>query len=428
MEGILYCTLNIFCLSILVLVLLQIIKGNDKRMSQMVYLLFIISSIILCGSDLLWGVVNYSFFGEATETVDFMVNSIYHIFTLVVSYTWYLFSESEMETRTTTTQKGLVISMIPFLAGVSLVVGSYWNNWVFIINGEGVYERGKLYIAHIAICFFYILLTSVKAFVRSFKKTNYLNREKYRTLAYFCIFPLIAGAFQVILVGSSMLSVGVTFAAIQVYIRSRQQLISVDPLTKLGNRAEMERFIDHKMKNRNPNRDLYLFIMDMDYFKKINDKFGHVEGDEAIIIVADAIRNAIGKTGLNAFRYGGDEFVVSGEVRQDFNPDEFCVLVNEALAEETRKKEKEYSLHMSVGYFKYTSEIKDISEFIASADEYLYMRKNERALKRASKEQGENASENIISKVEKIAEKKAAKRVEKKSAKKQEKEQENNMM
>lgn len=385
MEGILYCTLNIFCLSILILVFLQIIKSKDKRMSQMVYLLFIISSVILCFSDLVWGIVDYALLWNFSDTVDFMVNSVYHVFTLVTAYMWYLFSESEMGTRTTKTKKGLIVSLIPFITGLSIIVGSYWNNWVFFINDAGDYQRGKLYIVHIVICFFYILLTSVKAFVRSFKKVNYLERGKYRTLAYFCIFPLIAGVFQVTLVGSSMLSVGVTFAAIQVYVRSRQQLISVDPLTKLNNRAEMERFIDHKMKNRNPNKDLYLFIMDMDYFKKINDKFGHIEGDEAIIIVADAIRNATDKTGLNAFRYGGDEFVVSGEVKPSFNPDDFCVLVNDKLQEETEKREKEYNLHMSIGYIKHSPDIKDITELIASADEYLYKRKSERNSKRVAK-------------------------------------------
>lgn len=386
MDGILYCTLNVFCLSILILVLLQIVKSKDRRVSQMVYSWFIISSVILCVSDLIWGIVHFSFVGEFSDSVAFSVNSIYHIFTLVTAYTWYLFSESELETRTTTTKKGLIVSLIPFITGVSIIVGSYWKDWVFVMDDVGEYQRGPLYILHIGICFFYILLTSVKAFVRSFKKENYLKRANYRTLAYFCIFPLIAGGFQVMLVGSPMLSAGVTFAAIQVYVRSRQQLISVDPLTKFGNRGEMERFIDHKMKNRNPNRDLYLFILDMDYFKKINDRFGHVEGDEAITIVADAIRNAIGKTGLNAFRYGGDEFVVSGEVKPDFNPDEFCVIINEKLKEETEKREKEYSLHLSIGYFKHTSEIKDITEFISSADKYLYKRKNERLLKRSLKE------------------------------------------
>ena len=381
MEGILYCALNLFCISILIMILLQILKSSDKRMSQIVYSWFIISSIILCASDLLWGIIDFSYTWQFSDSVDFGVNSIYHIFTLVSAYMWYLFAESEQETRTTTTKKGLIVSLVPFIMGICMIIGSNWANLVFFINDEGVYERGPLYIVHIAICFFYILLTSSKAFIRSFYKKNYLKKEKYRTLASFCIFPLISGVFQVLLVGSPMISAGVTFAALQVYIRSREQLISVDPLTKLNNRSEMVRYLDSKMKNRSPGKDLYLFMLDMDYFKKINDKFGHVEGDTAIITVADVLKTITDKAGFFVCRYGGDEFVIVGEVKPEFNPDEFCGLINKSLEEETEKRSKEYQLHLSIGYFKHTPEIKDISEFIASADEYLYRRKNERTLK-----------------------------------------------
>ncbi len=381
MDGILYCALNLFCLSILIMILLQILKSFDKRMSQMVYSWFIVSSAILCASDLIWGIIDFSYTWQFSDSIDFLVNSVYHMFTLVTAYMWYLFSESEMETRITTTKKGLIVSMIPLVIGVSIIISSFWTNAVFFINSDGVYERGPLYILHIAICFSYILLTSTKAFVRSFYKKNYVNRAMYRSLASFCVFPLISGFFQVIFVGSPMISAGVTFAAIQVYINSREQLISVDPLTKLNNRTEMVRFLDNKMKNRNPNKDLYLFIMDVDYFKKINDKFGHIEGDTAITIVADALKKSVRKTSFFVCRYGGDEFVIVGEVKPDFNPDEFCKLINEILEEETKIKEKDYILHMSIGYFKYTPEIKNIAEFISSADKYLYKRKSERTLK-----------------------------------------------
>lgn len=381
MEGILYCTLNLFCLSILIMILLQILKSSDKRMSQMMYSWFIVSSATLCAADLLWGIIDFSYTWQFSDSVDFAVNSIYHIFTLVASYMWYLFAESEQETRTLVTKKGLIVSLMPFVAGVSIIIGSYWKDWVFFINDEGVYERGPLYIVHISICFFYILLTSSKAFVRSFYKKNYVKREKYRTLASFCIFPLISGIFQVLLVGSPMISAGVTFAALQVYIRSREQLISVDPLTKLNNRSELVRYLDNKMKNRNPNKDLYLFMLDLDYFKKINDKFGHTEGDTAIVIAADALKNAVNKTGFFVCRYGGDEFIIVGEVKSDFNPDEFGELINKFLEDETKKMSKDYTLHMSIGYFRYTPEIKNVSEFISSADEYLYKRKNERNIK-----------------------------------------------
>lgn len=379
-EGILYCTLNVFCISILVMILLRILRSSDKRVSQSMYSLFIMSSAILCTSDLIWGVIDFSYNWKFSDSVDFIANSIYHIFTLVSSYMWYLYAESEQESRTISTKKGLIVSMIPFVTGISIIIGSYWRQWVFFINDEGVYERGDLYIVHIAICFFYILLTSLKAFIRSFYKENYLKREKYRTLASFCIFPLVAGVFQVLLIGSPMISAGVTFAALQVYMSTREQLISVDPLTKLNNRSEMVKYLDHKMKNRSANRDLYLFIMDIDFFKKINDKHGHVEGDLAITIAADALKNAVRKTSFFISRYGGDEFVVIGETKQDFEPKEFCALVNEKLEEETRNRGKDYTLHMSIGYFKYTPEIQSISDFINAADKYLYKQKSERIL------------------------------------------------
>lgn len=386
MEGILYCTLNIFCISILILILVQIIRSADKRMSQRMYLWFIIASVILCSSDLAWGVMHYFYDWGLSDTVDFVVNSIYHIFTVVVSYLWFLFSESEQETRTIKTKTGGIISLLPLIIDVIFIVSSYWRNGVFFVSEQGVYRRGPMYIAHIVICLFYIGLTSLKALIRSFYKKNYIKREEYRTLAFFCIYPLIAGVAQVCLVGSPMISAGVAFAALHVYMRSRERLISVDPLTKLNNRVEMERFLDNKMKNRNANRDLYLFIMDLDYFKKINDKYGHVEGDTALTIASDAIKNAVRKTNFFACRYGGDEFVIVGEVKPDFDADEFCRTVNEKLGEETEKYNKDYKLQMSIGYFKYSPEINSIYEFVSAADRYLYKRKNERELKSGSAE------------------------------------------
>ena len=277
----------------------------------------------------------YSFLNA--ETIDFAVNSIYHVFTIVVSYLWFLYAESEQESRTISTKVGWAISMIPLLIDIALILSSYEYDSVFRINVAGEYERGKLYEIHILICFFYIVFTSIKAFVRSFCKDNYMRKDKLRSIASFCVFPLIAGVMQVLFVGSSMISAGVTFASLQVYVSSREQLISIDPLTKLNNRTEMVRFLDNKMKNRSPGKDLYLFIMDLDYFKKINDKYGHTEGDIAITIVADALRNIVRKTNFFVCRYGGDEFVLIGEVKPDFDPSEIREKINEVLKEEKEK-------------------------------------------------------------------------------------------
>ena len=389
MEGLLYCTLNIFCLAILGTILGRIFRSSDKRVSQVTYSWFIISSIILCSSDLLWGIIDFSYQWQFSETFDFAVNSVYHVFTIVVSYLWFLYAESEQESRTISTKVGLGISMLPLLIDIALVLSSYQFDSVFRVTEAGEYERGKLYVIHIMICFFYIIFTSIKAFVRSFSKDNYMRKDKLRSIASFCVFPLISAVLQVVFVGSPMISAGVTFASLQVYVSSREQLISVDPLTKLNNRMEMVRYLDNKMKSRSPGKDLYLFIMDLDYFKKINDKYGHIEGDTAITIVADALRRIVRKTSFFVCRYGGDEFVVVGEVKPDFDPAQFIEEINSVLKEENEKHGKEYTLHMSVGYFKYTPEIHSVAEFVSAADKYLYKQKSDRLLKRPQKETDE---------------------------------------
>ena len=421
MEGLLYCTINIFCLAILGTILGRILRSSDKRVSQVTYSWFIISSIILCSSDLLWGIIDFSYQWQFSEAIDFAVNSIYHVFTIVVSYLWFLYAESEQESRTISTKIGWGISMIPLIMDIVLILSSYKFDSVFRISENGEYERGQLYVLHIFICFFYIIFTSIKAFVRSFRKDNYMRKDKLRSIASFCVFPLISGVLQVLFVGSPMISAGVTFASLQVYVSSREQLISVDPLTKLNNRTELVRFLDNKMKNRSPGKDLYLFIMDLDYFKKINDKYGHIEGDTAITIVADALKIIVRKTNFFVCRYGGDEFVIVGEVKSDFNPGEFREEINRTLKEESEKHGKEYTLHMSVGYFKHNPEIHSVAEFISAADKYLYKQKSDRLLKRSQKEQGEILQEEIDFKADKKSERNVIKKAEKLLTKKEDK-------
>ena len=378
MEGLLYCTLNILCAAILFLLLINILKSVDKHSSQIMFSWFILASIILCASDFTWGLIDISNAWSVSSDTAFAVNSIYYTFVGVVAYLWFLFSESEQESKIVTTKPGIILSAIPIIIFVILVAGSYRYQWLFYIDENNCYQRGDYYILKIAIGFFYILFTSIKSLIRGLKKSNYLNRSKYLSLASFAVFPCITAILQILFKGSPMISVGVSFAAMQVYISTREALISADPFTKLNNKNELIRHLDFKIKTRNPNRDLYLFIMDLDYFKTINDKYGHLEGDDAILISADSLRLVAKKFNFFVSRYGGDEFVMVGEVHRDFNPIAFITEVNEILQSEAEKRDKPYKLHMSIGYASYNYEMKTIPDFIKAADELLYDTKKAR--------------------------------------------------
>ncbi|MBR0536155.1 MAG: diguanylate cyclase [Clostridia bacterium] len=379
MEGLLYISFNAFCIAELLMIFGKICKGVDKRIGQVMLAWFIVASVILLSSDMVWGVFEYYIGWDKHPAASFAVNSVYHIFTGVVAYLWFLFSESEQNSRLVKSKKGILLSMLPLFILINLVVGSNANHWVFYIDPvTGEYQRGKFYFAMIVICAFYIALTTIKAFVKAFRKENYLRKNQLLALASFALYPIFASVLQVLFVGSPMISGGIAFAVLHVYINSRELLISIDPMTQLNNRTHMEDFLDGKMKSKPENKELYVFIMDLDYFKQINDEYGHLEGDAAIVIAADTIRSIVNRTDYFACRYGGDEFVIICETNKDFKPKEFLNHINECLAENTKKHGKEYKLKFSVGYKRYSKDYADVQDFLKAADEGLYMIKNSR--------------------------------------------------
>ena len=297
---------------------------------------------------------------------------------------WFLFSENEQESKIVNTRIGLILSILPLIIYIVLVAGSYKHGWLFYIDEAGKYQRGDFYPVKIIIACLYICVTSFKATGKAFMKKNYLNKQKHLALASFVAFPSVAVILQILFVGSPMISAGVAFAAVQVYIFSREQLISVDPLTKLNNRNVLMQYLDGRMKGYNDSKDLYVLVMDLDYFKKINDTFGHVEGDEAIVIVADVLRTIIRKSNYFVCRYGGDEFVAVCETDKNFDAEEYGNEINRLLVEEALKRDKEYTLHLSIGYAKYNRSIQSIPEFIDEADEHLYQIKNQRSKKKVT--------------------------------------------
>ena len=90
-----------------------------------------------------------------------------------------------------------------------------------------------------------------------------------------------------------------------------------DTLTALLNRktfdAQIEKTLTAAHSQRKRNEDIEHFnclaILDIDHFKKINDKFGHLYGDEVLLLFANIMRKTFRDTD-QLFRYGGEEFVV----------------------------------------------------------------------------------------------------------------------
>ena len=83
-----------------------------------------------------------------------------------------------------------------------------------------------------------------------------------------------------------------------------------DGLTGLYNRTEIERGIKNSLKLHKPG-GLSLIMLDLDNFKKVNDTYGHAEGDQVIIALSDVLRKVLSEEDSSYIgRWGGEEFMV----------------------------------------------------------------------------------------------------------------------
>jgi diguanylate cyclase (GGDEF)-like protein len=90
----------------------------------------------------------------------------------------------------------------------------------------------------------------------------------------------------------------------------RIRLASLDNLTKLWNRNKIFEFLDTELKRgERENTPTGVVMIDIDHFKRINDRYGHLIGDEVLVEVATRLKNAI-RPYDRIGRYGGDEILV----------------------------------------------------------------------------------------------------------------------
>jgi len=113
---------------------------------------------------------------------------------------------------------------------------------------------------------------------------------------------------------TSLLLVGI-FGFI-ISIRSEQQtkklrqLISEDSLTRINNRRSFDEKTEEMLAlNKRSSTPVCLLLLDLDSFKKVNDTYGHKQGDKLLINFAQTVKSLIRQTDY-VYRFGGEEFVV----------------------------------------------------------------------------------------------------------------------
>lgn len=155
-----------------------------------------------------------------------------------------------------------------------------------------------------------------------------------------------------------------------------QRLALTDALTELPNRRfAMERLEQEWALSKRGDRTLSCMMVDVDYFKPINDKFGHQAGDEVLKRIANTLRQSA-RTQDVVCRYGGEEFVV---ICPDTGIDAAyqCAerLRLNVAALKFKNQEAGIRLTISIGVAEKKEGIASIEKLLSRADECLYAAK-----------------------------------------------------
>lgn len=96
-----------------------------------------------------------------------------------------------------------------------------------------------------------------------------------------------------------------------------------DPLTNLPNRFKLYEEIEKSSLQGNDNSVLGVYMIDIDFFKKYNDSYGHYAGDICLKNICKCLKTFGFKSGIEFFRYGGEEFI--GLVRKNTSSGNFII-------------------------------------------------------------------------------------------------------
>lgn len=154
------------------------------------------------------------------------------------------------------------------------------------------------------------------------------------------------------------------------------RLSITDNLTKLYNRVKLDKSLQEEMnRSLRYNTNFSIILLDIDYFKKVNDNFGHQVGDEVLIESAQILSKNIRNVDILG-RWGGEEFLVICPETKIEDAIKVASHINEAIK---LHKFSTYpnTITMSLGVASFNKDIKNIDDIILNADKALYQAKEE---------------------------------------------------
>lgn len=198
------------------------------------------------------------------------------------------------------TPRHMFLMSIPLIINMFVSFSSLFNNWAFSYTMSNKFVRGPLGYIPFIVAGFYVAVLLYKTIRERCKG----GRIEAMTISGIAILTIVATlmesvfGFRMIQCGCS----GISITFFYLFLHTNQN--NRDPLTGCLTRRKF--YLD---ANKYEHSLTAIISLDLNDLKVINDQFGHLEGDKALVTVTDIIRKCIYKN-QTLYRIGGDEFMI----------------------------------------------------------------------------------------------------------------------
>lgn len=379
-----YVVMLIYSLLIILVILIKaIFEKNLTIYSKRLLLIALISEAIMLTAEALGTLISLGRI-SAPNLVNAFIQfifftaqgiTIYITFLLLSEITGFITRE-EMKKRNLFCIPETILTVLAFI--------SIWTGWMFYIDEEGIYHQGPINFVQYLVVAFYLAFVGLSSFIKLFMRKYFSQRALFISIVCYSLLPLIGTIVEFGVKNATgnrypFILASIALSTLIIYLQLLQNQVQTDYLTDIPNRAMLMRYIESKMNHENYN--LYVFILDINDFKLINDAFGHLEGDRVLKILSNNLKQFSRETGNFVARYAGDEFVIVADTKKN-SIDEINELIHQyiKIANDDINDDR-YELSVAVGYAKYDDNIQTIKDFINLADKEMYKDKQKYHLK-----------------------------------------------
>ncbi len=367
-----YIEVNIIgiCLLFTMWVYKKWISHEGKENKQKYFMGMVLCNMIILMAD----IVIYVLRGHASIQAVILTHLAcitYFAVQVIFGYEWFMYSLSRLFPKHEFRTRTKLLLFMPAWIGLGMAVVSPWTKWFYSLTESNRYVRGHFIWMAVVLTGVYWIASIIIVIREMIQNTRMREKSLYVVLLVFPLPTFIGNILQFLFYGLSITWLCSALSIFILFVNLQNNQIAKDTLTGLYNRRQMKKQLFWEV-GKLPNAPdlLYCMMIDVDWFKQINDEYGHVAGDEALVKVGKILRTSVPERDFVA-RFGGDEFIVIGHVRDEGE------LRN--LTQQIKEKEVEYSkdvpyeISLSVGYILYSKEDEiTVDDILSAADEKMY--------------------------------------------------------